>query len=1183
MKLLLTLALYAVLAGLIATRPRADDLDIYLERGGATASPLRVMLSLDLRAGAAATICTDAGASQCRTRLGEELYAQLDLFGPTGKSPPVLPVEHSADGVADREQTDPANPAASLAEVYWPGVLVEYYDALRAALRLVLTRTSLRLRDAPPARRVEVGLLAQHADDCAGAGPEFVPDYSLEPATGCSQGAYVLVGLADLADPDHLQRLLRALAALPDPGRRAPWMTTAWTGHPYKLRDTYLELYRYLSGQAVFNGFLGSRDYGSRLGGNLYHTLSTSISNDVLPNSPDGSANQPLLAPDPLAVAADTLDLANNRVAGARYTSPVAPGESCPRVTLVNILAGATSGSQSDTDAAIAAPNDQGGLAISLAPGAAGDRALLARMASEHGTAVSLSPSGWVPVASYVFSLDAGSDDDALAAAGGTDRAYSLGDPRDLIAALELILDGGGAASRSLVAGATVANLGAQGDPVQDIYYALFQPGAGSGWPGNVKKLKLVAATIPDSETTTVAQAPLTQPPIPGLSGEDGQVLSDALTFWTDPTGADVLGFDPERDEVPGRDGRSVTRGGAGQQVTGYLSDSVGSANSEPGARQLFTLDPQVPGTLLGFDATPAVAASIGPYLDPDDILSQSQKLDLIRWIRGQDSYDADGDQDLIESRAWLLAGILHSRPLAISYGARPGTSYSRDNPDVRLFFGSVDGMFHVLRNTEPSGAESGAESWAFIPPTMLGNQLALAQARPDAFPPHHYGIDGEPVALIRDRDRDGTIDTAEGDSVWLFIGQRRGGRGLYAFDVSDPDHPRFMWHIDPHSPGFGQLALTFSTPRVAMLDTGTGSAAPVLLFAGGYNGGWSGSSRVGKDAGESADLAGNAVYVVNPSDGRLLWRAVGPDGGPDRVSDEQVLVVPGLIHSIPSPVSVVDSDHNGVDDRAYVGDTGGNVWRIDFTESSRLEPDAPISGTGSWRITRLAQLGGGGESDRRFFHAPDLVQSRDAGGDYLGVVIVAGDRASPLGLNGRNFAYLLKDRSGTAGGAPASAEDTPVFLHGDLADITATCSDPATDACAGADFAAGWKLALEAPGEKGFSAPLITNGTVMFTSYVPVDGEQGCAVSPGVERLYAVRLGNGAPSPLVAGKLKLPGEEEISARFEELGPGAHGGVEPFGSGVLIPGSGLEEQPFLQLAGRYWWRIYWREEGVDVP
>ncbi|MBP6682489.1 MAG: hypothetical protein KA159_04190, partial [Halioglobus sp.] len=52
MKLLLTLALYGVLAGLIATSPRADDVDIYRHWLGA---------------GAADVSCDAAGASGSRT------------------------------------------------------------------------------------------------------------------------------------------------------------------------------------------------------------------------------------------------------------------------------------------------------------------------------------------------------------------------------------------------------------------------------------------------------------------------------------------------------------------------------------------------------------------------------------------------------------------------------------------------------------------------------------------------------------------------------------------------------------------------------------------------------------------------------------------------------------------------------------------------------------------------------------------------------------------------------------------------------------------------------------------------------------------------------------------------------------------------------------------------------------
>ena len=159
---------------------------------------------------------------------------------------------------------------------------MDRYDVLRAALRVVLSNVSGGLREAGQGRRVEVGLMALHADDCGGSGPLFAPDFESNPASGCSQGAYILQGFTDISEPANLSRLLFALAALPDPGRQAPWMTAPWRGHPYKIRDVYLELYRYLTGGAVFNGFLGTRDYGSRLSGNLYHTNLGDVKNDVL-------------------------------------------------------------------------------------------------------------------------------------------------------------------------------------------------------------------------------------------------------------------------------------------------------------------------------------------------------------------------------------------------------------------------------------------------------------------------------------------------------------------------------------------------------------------------------------------------------------------------------------------------------------------------------------------------------------------------------------------------------------------------------------------------------------------------------------------------------------------------------------------------------------------------------------
>ena len=1185
MRLLLTIALYGVLAGLLATRPRADDIDIYHALPGA--SPTRLMFAIDLQAEANDILCNDAAAAGCELTLGAEVYAGLDLFGPGAGAPGGPPVERSADGAADAMQPDPLGRAASMAAGHWAGTAVDRYDALRAALRVVLMKLGDRSRGVANQPGIEVGLMALHGDDCAGAGPRFLPDYNQTPVAACSQGAYVLKGLTDVSDPAGLDGLLDSLAALPDPGRRAPWMAGPWTGHPYKIRDIYLELHRYLTGQRVFNGFLGTRDYGSQASGNLYHSGIGSITNDVLLTLANGATDLPLLAPDAAVMQPSSLELAADDVAGARYVSPIPPQEECAKIAMIHLQHGAVSPSHPDTNSAIAAPFAAGGLDLTLATGEPGDRTLIAGMASGE---VGGGATGSVPVRSYFFALEASAADEAMAAAGGTGRAYSLAETGSLIDALVAISSAGSGESSTLVAASRPVNSG--GGIGQDLYFALFRTEPRPLWPGNVKKLKLArepgASAGENLDGELVAQAPLTSPPKTALSEQDGQILRDALTFWTDPLGADVQAFDPTRQEVSGRDGRSVTRGGAGQRLTGFLANTVGANNSEPDSRQVFTLDPTMPGELLALDANAATLAKIGALLDPSGRMTPAQGLELVRWIRGQDSLDADGDGNLQESRPWLLGAPLHSRPLAISYGARPGTAYSASNPDIRLFFGTNDGVFHSLRNTAESGDESGRESWAFIPPALLALQSSLAYNRGTAPGAHPYGIDGEAVAQIEDRDGDGIIEVGDGDFVRVFIGQRRGGRAIYAFDMSDPDHPRYLWVINHLSPGFDQLGLTFSTPRVARLDLGAAAPTPVLVFAGGYHGGWAGAARVGKDAGADADPIGNAVYVVDPADGSLIWRAVGPDGAAAPAVNDQLYFAAGLTHSVPSPVTLLDSDRNGVEDRAYVGDSGGNVWRIELTEYAHRSPGSVV--TGNWHLTQLAALGGSGDSDRRFFHAPDVVQSRDVAGEYDGVVIVSGNRAAPRELEARNFAYLLKDRRTARAAAVPTAPAGPALGHGSLFDITDTCINRAAMACVGADLASGWRLELRTPGEKGLSTPLVSSGRVLFTSYIPYaeTGPDPCSASPGFGRVYGVRLGDGSAALPPVEKFEPgeePGEElpkELSDRFRVIGRGIPGAVMPLQEQVLIPGEGRDGGSLVTVPGNTVWRAYWSEQEVDT-
>lgn len=1174
MRSAIALRLLAAAALLFSHLSSADDTDVYRLSRESGASPLRVMFALDIRQQGIKEVCGDASSLSCRTQLGEELYSALDLFGFSQESDGSYSIVHSGDGRPDLSQPLPSEPGQTLASKYWHATRIDYYEVMRAAFRVVLERTSARLRALPSQRRVEVGLMVMHADSCPGSGPTYLPDYQADDPIGCSQGAYVLRGFTDISSVSGLNGWLQALAALPDPGRVASWMTEPWVGHPYKIRDIYLELHRYLNGQPVFNGFLGNHDYDSQLAGNLYHSSQGQMINDVLLTSSDDTSLRPLLSPDLKAFESSSLDLSTDQVRDARYRKPLGVTESCPQVRLVHLLSGDPDSSKGETDRAIAKPPSQSGLSLYLPRGKAGDLALVEFLSDRHRLTSVAGLEKSPAIESYFFEIETNGYGNQLAKAAGTDHRVLLPNPRNLVSTLEAVLSAPLDESRAMLAASTVVNEPGRTQISGDLFFPLFRPDSGARWAGNVKKLKFMRFGEGSDSIEMVVQAPLSSSPKPALSDADGLIRRDALTFWTDPSGFDVLAFDENLGEVSGTDGRSVTRGGAGQRIRGYLSDRPGLSNDELGARQLFTLDPTRVGELLPLDANLATLAPLATLLDPSKTMDEQALLRILRWIRGEDVFDSDGDGETSDTRAWLLGDVLHSRPLAISYGAPRGSGYSQENPDIRLFYGSNDGFFRVIRNTWPDGSESGEESWAFLPPGLLSMQPQLANNLLDTNRP--YGMDGEPVALINDADGDGNIDPKDGDSVWVVVGQRRGGNGLFAFDVSNPDKPKFMWELSNKSFGFEQLALTFSTPRIAHLDLGKATPEPVLVFAGGYHGGRNGATWVGKDVSSATDTIGNAIYVVRPETGELVWRASGPGAedtpSPVGSSDD----VSELLHSIPSPLSIIDSDNNGIDDRAYVGDSGGNVWRIDFNESGDRAANMAGSITDYWQVSKLAALGGSGGSDRRFFHAPDVTLSKDAASEFVGIAILSGNRAAPLDMAVENYAYFIKDRRE---GEPADREG---IMHSQLQDVTQFCSKTKDVECLQPELLSGWKMELTYLGEKGLSTPVIADGKLFFTSYVPAQQNQiaQCEYSVGSTRLYAIELLDASPAQTPMGRLRLASDEQ-AVRHRELGQGLLGDVVPFGPGLPIPGVVSKTSSLFPLEGASIQRTYWREHGVD--
>jgi type IV pilus assembly protein PilY1 len=615
---------------------------------------------------------------------------------------------------------------------------------------------------------------------------------------------------------------------------------------------------------------------------------------------------------------------------------------------------------------------------------------------------------------------------------------------------------------------------------IDNVYLALFQADADGApfWTGNIKKLKFDYIGDGSGDRQLV-----------DVNGDyavaaDGRIRYDALTFWTDPDSLPPA----DEDEVDGKDGRATVRGGAGQKIPGLTTDGPdgpGFNNSYSGGRKLYY---DWNGDLEDLNVDDATGANLQSALGAADLTEAKA---LIAYARGLDVNDDDGDGEYGEASEWFSGDPLHSRPLPINFGAVDG--YDEDNQKIYIAYGSNDGFMHFIENTTTSGAESGKEIWAFMPQEVMGELSTLKLNASGSG--HPYLLDGAPSAYVEGRFIDREID---GEDVFLYFCLRRGGKACYGLDISDPEEPELLWKVsrtgglnDDGSNDYAELGLTFSDPVVGLISDDDDDTKPIVIFGGGYDVNKDDRSGVG-----TADTEGAALFVLDGETGELIWKAVG--SGP---SSNSVFVHADLVDSVPSDVTAFDSDGNQITDRVYFGDTGGRVWRADIGAES----------TGDWTLTLLADVGrhdtpGSKSNDRRFFHAPDVVQHFDENGPYDAVLIGSGDRPDPLAAGGTvdNFMYMIKDRNIASGAGSDSGRD-----HADFGDVSNTClvaGGPCT-----ADLTYGWRLGFSADGEMSLATPLTIGGTSYFSTYVPpgASTEESCGPDEGSGRLYAVSMVN--------------------------------------------------------------------------
>jgi type IV pilus assembly protein PilY1 len=170
---------------------------------------------------------------------------------------------------------------------------------------------------------------------------------------------------------------------------------------------------------------------------------------------------------------------------------------------------------------------------------------------------------------------------------------------------------------------------------------------------------------------------------------------------------------------------------------------------------------------------------------------------------------------------------------------------------------------------------------------------------------------------------------------------------------------------------------------------------------------------------------------------------------------------------------------------RGYVGDLGGNVWRLDM-------PDQDVA---NWKLHKLASLGAG----LKFLFAPDLVRA----GNRDIVLIGSGDREKPLLSTSQDTFFGIADFNNAVGAFAGTM--TPVTIG----DLTSLAGD--TGIANNCTTCPGWYRNL-AIGEKVVNSPLTVAGITYFSTNKPVPvPPNSCEANLGEARAYGLSFLTGA------------------------------------------------------------------------
>lgn len=838
------------------------------------------------------------------------------------------------------------------------------------------------------------------------------------------------------------------------------------------------EAYRYLAGGAPYAGnFKGKADYT----GNTYGT----------------------------AASRAVYDLPNNALSGygaTTYNSPVQSG--CQKNVIIYISNGASQDntnvitqSESMLAQAAAAANITGATeTIPLSPSDSEENPV-----DEWALFMKNSSLG---VTTFTIDVDKVTNPDsqgpgwsallqsAATVSGGTYFDVSSADPGSIAAAIAQVFSNIQDVD-SAFASVALPESALEGTFLNQVFISMFRPDKTGAprWAGNLKQYRF-------GLDATGALALLDADGNRAISSDGtGFIAECARSYWTPTTLDSYWAFKPQgacsvadSDKSNSPDGAVVEKG-----AQAYMLRSTS-------ARTVKTCSAASCTALTNFNSANVSQADLGAA-------TVAERDALISWAKGVDVDDENNNAATVpvETRPSVHGDVLHSMPLPVNYGTDTA-------PNIVVFYGTNDGLLHAVngnRSASIGDVPAGAELWSFMAPEFYPHIKRLRDNTP---PVSFYGATFMTDPLPKPYGFDGPITAHKDGNVWLYATMRRGGRAIYAFDVTDPANPSLKWKKGcPNqgddigcTAGFDGIGQTWSAPKVAKAVGYGAGASPMLIMGGGYD-------RCEDDDPHTCTTAtkGNKVYVLDADTGNRLVTL-----NTDRAVVSEVFVV---------------KDASGLAKFGYVADLGGNVYRINIGTA------APAA----WTITKIASLGcaspGTCSPNRKFMFAPDVVESN---GKYV-LLLGSGDREKPLmaydaAASVANYFFMLEDDPYDPTWLESTNCGSEVICLNSLYHIGLNDSSPTVATVQGYK---GWYLSLQ-PHEQVVTSALTIFGTVYFNTHVPaVVNENVCTSTLGKAYTYKLYYANAANN------------NGTDSRAQEVAGGGLLG-SPSGGMVILDGGG---------------------------